>query len=144
MLASRQQGQRASQSKWRKTTDGEGHHTYTHCSQCTLLWPTCRYGIVCSIQSLVYTMRYHLTLVRMAIIKKSMSMGFSRQEYWSGLPFPTPGDLPDPGIEPKSPVSPELQVDSLLLGSPIANYWRRGKLGNWNWHIHTTIYKIDN
>ena len=31
------------------------------------------------------------------------SMGFSRQEYWSGLPFPSPGDLPDPGIEPGSP-----------------------------------------
>src|SRR5574341_4409 len=30
-------------------------------------------------------------------------MGFSRQEYWSGLPFPTPGDLPDPGIKPSSP-----------------------------------------
>ena len=33
-----------------------------------------------------------------------VSMGFSRQEYWSGLPCPSPGDLPDPGIEPKSPV----------------------------------------
>ena len=32
-----------------------------------------------------------------------LSMGFSRQEYWSGLPFPSPGDLPDPGIEPRSP-----------------------------------------
>ena len=31
------------------------------------------------------------------------SMGFSRQEYWSGLPFPSPRDLPDPGIEPRSP-----------------------------------------
>ena len=31
------------------------------------------------------------------------SMGFSRQEYWSGLPFPSPGDLPDPGIKPVSP-----------------------------------------
>ena len=31
------------------------------------------------------------------------SMGFSRQQYWSGLPFPSPGDLPDPGIEPGSP-----------------------------------------
>ena len=31
------------------------------------------------------------------------SMGFSRQEYWSGLPFPSPGDIPDPGIEPMSP-----------------------------------------
>ena len=38
------------------------------------------------------------------------SMGFSRQEYWSGLPLPSPGDLPDPGIERGSPV---LQVDAL-------------------------------
>ena len=36
------------------------------------------------------------------------SMGFSRQEYWSGLPFPTPGDLPNPGIEPTSLMSPAL------------------------------------
>ena len=38
------------------------------------------------------------------------SMGFSRQHYWSGLPFPSPGDFPNPGIKP---VSPELQADSL-------------------------------
>ena len=38
------------------------------------------------------------------------SMGFSRQEYWSGLPFPSPGDLPNPGIEPGSPT---LQADAL-------------------------------
>ena len=43
----------------------------------------------------------------------ALSMGFSRQEHWSGLPFPPPGDLPDPGIEPIPPVSPQLQVDSL-------------------------------
>ena len=42
-------------------------------------------------------------------------MGFSRQEFWNGLPFPPPGDLPYPGIEPISPLSPALQVDSLLL-----------------------------
>ena len=41
----------------------------------------------------------------------SLSMGFSRQEYWSGLPFPCTGDLPDPGIEPGSAT---LQADSLL------------------------------
>ena len=39
------------------------------------------------------------------------SMGFSRQEYWSGLPFPSPGDLPDSGIEPEAPTCPALQVD---------------------------------
>ena len=42
-------------------------------------------------------------------------MGFSRQEYWSGLPFPSPGDLPNPGIEPGSP---GLQADALLSESP--------------------------
>ena len=42
----------------------------------------------------------------------TLSMGFSRQEYWSGLPFPPPEDLPNPGIEP---TSPSLQADSLLL-----------------------------
>ena len=49
-------------------------------------------------------------------------MGFSRQEYWSRLPFPSLGDLPDPGIELTSPVSPALQADSLStepLGKPI-------------------------
>ena len=37
-----------------------------------------------------------------------LSTGLPRQEYWSGLPFPTPGDLPDPGMQPTSPVSPAL------------------------------------
>ena len=40
----------------------------------------------------------------------SPSMEFSRQEYWSGLPFPSPGDLPDPGIKPRSPA---LEADAL-------------------------------
>ena len=48
------------------------------------------------------------------------SMGFSRQERWSGLPFPSPGDLPDPGIEPRSPA---LQADALPSEPP-------GKLGH--------------
>ena len=45
----------------------------------------------------------------------SLSMGFSRQEYWSGVPFPSPGDLPDPGIEPRSPT---LQADALPSEPP--------------------------
>ena len=43
------------------------------------------------------------------------SMGFSRQEYWSGLPFPSPGDRPDPGIEPGSPT---LKADALPSEPP--------------------------
>ena len=42
-------------------------------------------------------------------------MGFSRKEYWSGLPFPLPGDVPDPGIEPRSPALP---ADSLPSEPP--------------------------
>ena len=44
-----------------------------------------------------------------------LSIGLSRQEYWSGLPCLPPGDLPNPGIKPLSPVALTLQVDSLLL-----------------------------
>ena len=43
-----------------------------------------------------------------------LSMGVSRQEHWSGLPFPPPGDLPDPGIEPASDCLLHWQADSLL------------------------------
>ena len=53
----------------------------------------------------------------------SLSMEFSRKEYWSGLPFPTPEDPPDPGIEPKRLCVLHCQVGSLLLrdrGSPFA------------------------
>ena len=49
-------------------------------------------------------------------------MGFSRQEYWSGLPFPSPGDLPDPGIEPRTPA---LRADPYQLsykGRPMQYY----------------------
>ena len=45
----------------------------------------------------------------------SPSMGFSRQEYWSGLPFPSPGDLPDPGTEPGFPT---LGADTLTSEPP--------------------------
>ena len=58
-----------------------------------------------------------------------LSMGFPRQEYWIGLPFPSPGHLPDPGIEPASPA---WQADSLLLshlrnpGNMIRSHQRDG------------------
>ena len=51
-------------------------------------------------------------------------MGFSRQEYWSGLPFPPPGDLPNPGIEPMSHMSPALAGRFLTTLEPPANTFR--------------------
>ena len=46
------------------------------------------------------------------------SMGFSRQEYWSGLPFPSPRDLPNPGIEPRSPALQAEPLTSMPPGKP--------------------------
>ena len=62
----------------------------------------------------LYQSTYTITLFvmpRTVAHQAPLSMGFSRQEYWSELPFPSPEDLPDPGIEPRSPA---LQADSLL------------------------------
>ena len=49
------------------------------------------------------------------VYQASLSMGFSRQEYWNGLPFPSLGNLPDPGIDPRSPA---LQADALPSEPP--------------------------
>ena len=59
-----------------------------------------------------------------------MSMGFSRQEYWRRLPLPSPGALPDSGIEPTSPA---LHADSLPLSQQRSPYyrWRMGQHGSW-------------
>ena len=111
-------------------------------------------SLIVSEMQIQTTARYHLMLVRMAIIKMTannkcwkvlvaqvmfdsffatpwtvacqapLSMRFSRQEYWSGLPFPSSGHLPDPGIKPRFPV---LQADSLPSEPP-------GKLPT-PWHV---------
>ena len=65
--------------------------------------------VVCQSLSRVWQLAALWTVARQA----PLSMGFSRQGYWSGLPFPPPEDLPNPGSEPASPVSPASQVDSL-------------------------------
>ena len=67
--------------------------------------------IKCTNTKLVVTHVCVLSWVRLFVTPWTVippSMGFSRQEYWSGLPFPIPGDFLEPGIEPMSPVSPAL------------------------------------
>ena len=59
----------------------------------------------------------------------SLSMGFSRQECWSGLPFPSPGDLPNPGIEPRSPA---LQEHALPSEPPGRTGWNPIAITNQN------------
>ena len=63
------------------------------------------------------------------------SIGFSRQEYWSGLPFPSPRDLPDPGIEPKSPT---LQADA-LTSEPLGKSQMGIKWGKNHKYLHTDV-----
>ena len=58
-----------------------------------------------------------------------LSMGFSRQESWSGLPVPSPADLPDPGIEPRSPAFQADALTSELPGKPIINEGKPDKPG---------------
>ena len=61
--------------------------------------------------------------LRTVAYQAPLSMGFSRQEYWSGLPFPSPGDLPHPGIKPRSPAEYIMQnarLDEAQAGIKIA------------------------
>ena len=66
----------------------------------------CMYVLSCSVIILLFSTLWTITH------PTPLSMGFSRQEYWSALPFPPPGDIPDSGIEPASPA---LQADVLPL-----------------------------
>ena len=59
----------------------------------------------CMFAQLLNNVQVFATLWTLAL-QDPLSLGFSRQEYWNGLPFPSPGNLPDPGTEPASPVSP--------------------------------------
>ena len=59
--------------------------------------------------------RVRLFATPWTVTYQASSMGFSRQAYWSGLPFPSPGDLPDPGVKPGSPT---LQADALTSEPP--------------------------
>ena len=63
-------------------------------------------------------------------------MGFPKQEYWSGLPFPFPGDLPDPGIEPGSPA---LEADA-LTSEPPGKPWLGGEGGAEGKHDYKQSY----
>ena len=62
-----------------------------------------------------YSLKMRVSFAQSCLTLCDLPMRFSREEYWSGLPCPPPGDFPDPGIEPRSPA---LQVDSLLFEPP--------------------------
>ena len=85
----------------------------------------------------------HATLWTVAL-QAPLCMGFSRQEYWSGLPFPSPGDLPDPGIEPARRVGGLLGVAGRLSGTvscrrPVFDPWGGKILWRREW-LPTSVF----
>ena len=86
-------------------------------------WSSQRKSIIPTIMSLPLILKWSRSVMSDSLWPHGLyvayqappSMGFSRQEYWSGLPFPSPGDLPDPGIEPRSA---EFQADALTSEPP--------------------------
>ena len=80
---------------------------WLHLGQKSHLAVSCHSMLPCSVTSVVS--------LWIAACQAPLSMGFSRQEYWSGLPFPPPGDPPHPGIKPVSLMSPALVAGSLPL-----------------------------
>ena len=86
----------------------EGTSSSTHQSSCLFI------PLINEVKSLSHV---RLFVTRWTVAYQApQSMEFSRQEYWSGLPFPSPGDLPNPGIEPGSPT---LQGDALPSEPPV-------------------------
>ena len=81
----------------------EAHIFSQHYKSTLTKWVVCMHSQPC------------LVLCDLRTLHAPLSMGFSMQEYWSGLPFPSPRDLPNPGFEPKSPA---LQVNSLPTKPP--------------------------
>ena len=68
-------------------------------------------GMCARVLSCFSHVKFFVTLQKVAC-QTPLSMGFSRQEYWSGLPYPPPADLPDPGIKPTSLISPAFSASS--------------------------------
>ena len=93
--------------------------TYVFVHMCVYV---CMYVCVCMISHSVVSDSMRVPMGCVAH-QAPLSMGFSRQEYWSGLPFPPPGDLPDPGIEPTSSAPPalwQILLQSHLRSPPLS------------------------
>ena len=96
-------------------------HLYTHGDQLCTVLPLLNFSPVTLQPSRWYVHTQSLSRVWLFVTPRSvacqaaMSMEYSRQKYWSGLPFPSPGNLPDPGIKPRSPA---LQADALSTEPP--------------------------
>ena len=90
--------------------------------ECVHLWCTCTCHCFCLAVS-----RVQLFMAPWSVAHQApLSMGFSRQECWSGLPFPSPGDLSDPGFEHRSPA---LQANDLTSEPPGKKCFTQGLLG---------------
>ena len=104
------------------------------------IWDNYGYMHTCSVTSVMSDSVTPWTVAH----QTPLCMEFSRQEGWSGLPFPLPEVLPNPGIEPKSPAIPTMQADSLPLSHQGSLYgyilrikfriWKKGGIKSWEEH----------
>ena len=97
----------------------------------TLRWWSFGKLIICAYWAQSLSLVQHFATIWTVAHQALLSMGFPRQEYWIGLPFPSPGDLPDPGIKPESSVFPAFQPHSLpseSLGKPQLAVWSGNNL----------------
>ena len=113
---------------WKKTT---ALHINTH--QFPILKKASSFADVCVCVCVCVCTRARSVVSDSWQLQAPLSMEFSRQEYWSGLPSPAPGDLPNPGIEPMSPVSPVLAGGFFTTeppGKPLINCVTKCKFFN--------------
>ena len=93
-------------------------HILSECRETSLLEPFCEISSLCVCVCVCVCALRHFSCVQLFATpwtithQAPLSLGFPRQKYWSGLPFPSPGDLLDWGIKPVSPVAPALQAES--------------------------------
>ena len=79
--------------------------------------------IICTFHEVKSLSRVQLFVTLWTVaLQAPLSVGFSKQKYWNGLPFPSPGDLPNPGIEPGSPALPADTLSSEPPGKPQSNH----------------------
>ena len=106
------------------------------CAKCEENWKKCHIYSGCLVTKSCPTLVTPWTVACQA----PLSMGFSRQEYWSGLPFPSAGDLPDPGIKPRSPALQAGSLPTELQGKPAIYIYTHTHTRT---HTHTHTYTTE-
>ena len=119
---------------WRAAVHGVAK-SWARLSDWTTLNHVRKWKVKVLVTQLCLTISRLLATLQTIACQDPLFLGFCKQDYWSGLPCPPLGDLPDPGIKPVSPVSPALQVDSLPIREVLSQLYKINKLILFFWRI---------